>query len=429
MIRPRQKIGKYQIERKLGEGGFAEVYRALDTIEGVRVALKIPFPQRVDNATLEEFRKEIRLVAKLKHPHILPLKNAELIDGKLVMAYPLGDRTLANRLQSRLAASLALKFTEQILDAAAYAHSQRIIHCDITPENLILFPDNHLMLTDFGIAKVSHRTVRASGTGTIGYVAPEQAMGLPSFRSDVFSIGLIVYRMFSGRWPEWPFQWPPPGIARVRDKLHADMVGLVHRSLQFDPRKRFRDAQQMLSRFRRVKSRAIRQPGATSSSGRKQSQPDWRTMRFRQFRKQFGASLGTIYQCQACRGPVSEPMHWCPWCGCDRQIVTEETRFPQQCPRCRRGMKLDWRYCPWCYGPGFELSSNRRYSDARYVARCGNPKCVRKDLIPFMRYCPWCHRKIRRKWKLPETTETCHDCGWGVAADFWNFCCWCGKGL
>jgi serine/threonine protein kinase len=208
MIRSRQIVGKYRVERKLGEGGFATVYQAMDTIEGVRVALKIPCARYVDAAMLEDLRKEVRIVAQLNHSHILPLKNAEFIDGRFVLAFPLGERSLAERLQHRLSTRLALCFTEQILDAAAYAHQRRIIHCDIKPENMILFPGNQLLVTDFGIARVAQRTIQGSGSGTVGYIAPEQAMGKLSFRSDVFSIGLVSYRMFSGCRPEWPFSWP-----------------------------------------------------------------------------------------------------------------------------------------------------------------------------------------------------------------------------
>jgi serine/threonine protein kinase len=99
-----------------------------------------------------------------------------------------------------------------MIEAVAYAHRQRIIHCDIKPENFILFPDNRLRLTDFGIARVAQNTVAGSGSGTVGYMAPEQAMGKPSMRSDVFSLGLVIYRMLTGQLPEWPFEWPPPRI-------------------------------------------------------------------------------------------------------------------------------------------------------------------------------------------------------------------------
>ena len=156
-----------------------------------------------------------------------------------------------------MALTTILELGEQMIEAAAYAHRSKIIHCDIKPENFILFPDNRLKLTDFGIARVAHRTIRGNGTGTMGYMAPEQAMGKPSFRSDVFSLGLILHRMLSGQWGEWPFEWPLPGHARLRTRVHADMLEVVKRSLELNPRKRFRDAGQMLENFRRAKRKTL----------------------------------------------------------------------------------------------------------------------------------------------------------------------------
>ena len=173
-------LGKYRIESKLGDGGFATVYRAFDTLEGIRIALKVPYPHLVSPEWTEDFRREIRINAQLRHPHVLPVKNAEMVEGGLVVAYPLGDRTLQDRLRSRMSLPTAIEYVQQLLSAVAYAHSRKVMHCDIKPENLILF-DDHLMLSDFGLAKISARTLRASGSGTVGYIAPEQAMGRPSF--------------------------------------------------------------------------------------------------------------------------------------------------------------------------------------------------------------------------------------------------------
>lgn len=430
MFRVRQRLGKYRIDRRLADGGFAAVYQAMDTVEGIRVALKVPHAQLVTKELLDDFRTEVRLTARLEHPHILPLKNADYIDGHLVVAFPLGERTLDNRLRSRLSSRIALALAEQMLDAVSYAHGEGIIHCDIKPENLILFPENHLCLTDFGIAKVAQKTIMASGSGTVGYVAPEQAMGKPSFHSDVFSLGLILYQMLSGKLPEWPFQWPPPSFDRLQQRTHPELVQVLRRSIEVDPRRRFHDAEAMLEAFLRVKVRAERYAGSGRRPQRNGSvQRDWREVREKQFRRQYGKVLNTQFNCNRCRGPVSEAMQSCPWCGRKRAVHRDETRFPAQCPRCERGVKLDWRYCAWCYGSGFEPDTKRLYTDARYEGRCANPRCKRKDLMPFMRYCPWCHRKVRRKWQIPGTREKCSSCGWGVLRAFWNHCPWCSKSL
>ena len=257
MLRARQRLGKYRIEKRISSGGFAVVYQAMDTIEGIRVALKVPHAEIITEEVLDDFRQEVRLAVRLEHPHILQLKNASFIDNQFVIAFPLGEKTLSERLRSRLSITTALGYSAQMIEAVACAHQHRIIHCDIKPENLILFSGNRLKLTDFGIAKVAQKTVRGSGTGTIGYMAPEQAMGKPSLRSDVFSLGLIMYRMFSGIWPEYPFDWPPENYSRLRGRLHPDMIAVIRRAIEPVPRKRYRDAVQMLKAFRLAKSKAV----------------------------------------------------------------------------------------------------------------------------------------------------------------------------
>jgi serine/threonine-protein kinase len=258
MPRVRQTFGKYRIERRIAEGGFAMVYQAYDKIEGIRVALKIPFNHLVSSDVLDFFRKEVRLAASIHHPNILQLKNAEFIDDHFVLAYPLAEQSLADRLQKRLAMTTALSFGSQMLEAIACAHRAKVIHCDIKPENLLIFPDNQLVLSDFGIARLALRTIRGSGSGTVGYIAPEQAMGRPSFRSDVFSSGLILFRLFSGQLPEWPFEWPPPGSQRLRSRIPQDLIDIIRRSIDPNPTKRFRDCIQMSKAFESVQPKVRR---------------------------------------------------------------------------------------------------------------------------------------------------------------------------
>lgn len=257
VFKVRQKVGKYRVERKLASGGFATVYQALDTIEGIRVALKVPHAAVLTESVLKDFRHEARLTAQLDHAHILPLKNASFIDGHFVIVSPLGEKTLADRMHSRISFMTAMEWTEQILDAVAYAHRQKIIHCDIKPENILLFSGNRLRLTDFGIAKIALRTVKARGTGTVGYMAPEQAAGKPSQRSDVFSLGLVLCRLFMGHLPEWPYEWPTPGYDKLKNKAHPDLIAFIKRSIEMNPKKRYADAEQMLAAFRRLKARSI----------------------------------------------------------------------------------------------------------------------------------------------------------------------------
>ncbi len=428
MLKRGQRLDKYRIEKLLGQGGFASVFQAYDTIEGIRVALKIPHAYAMSEQVFRDFRKEVRLSAQLDHPNILPIKNASIIDQHLVIVYPMGDQTLAERLRKRLSVRKAVELAQQILEALAYAHHRRIIHCDVKPENFLLFGEHRLRLCDFGIAKVAWKTIDASGSGTVGYLAPEQAMGKPSLRSDVFSAGLLLYRMFSGELPEWPFEQPLPGMVRLRQRVHPEFIRFLLRALEVKPHKRYHDAVQMLEVFRRLRPQMLSHQ--TRRRRRRHRQPakrEWERIRWKEFKRQYGAVLETRSSCKKCGGPISEPMQFCPWCGKSRKQHEGDTVFPAHCRLCNRGVKLDWRFCPWCYSPGVEPAENRSYSDKRYVARCSNPDCPDGRLMAFMRYCPWCHRKVRRKWKIPRSRETCSRCGWGVVRDFWEYCPWCGK--
>jgi serine/threonine-protein kinase len=259
-LKARQVLGKYRIRRRIGAGGFATVYEAYDTIEGIPIALKVPNLDQLDKELLNAIHREVRITARLDHENILPLRNAMMIDGHFVIATPLGEQTLTDRLHYRLGPKTALSFTEQLVDALAYAHEVRVIHCDIKPDNVILFPEGHVRLADFGIAKVAlrTRTIMGSGQGTVGYIAPEQAMGKPSFRSDVFSMGLLIYRMFAGELPAWPFDWPLPGAERLRRTVSRDFIVFLRRAIEVRERKRFRDGVQMYRAFQAVAPKALR---------------------------------------------------------------------------------------------------------------------------------------------------------------------------
>lgn len=427
-FRPRQKLGKYRIVRRLASGGFAEVYKARDTVEGISVALKVPHPHLVSAATLDEFKREARLVARLDDPNILALKTAGHVDGHFIIVYPLGKETLHDRLKKRPSLRRRLSYAEQLISALAHAHKQKIIHCDVKPENLLLFDDDRLRLMDFGIAKVAAKTLPASGSGTVGYVAPEQALGRPSVRSDVFSAGLILYRMFSGVLPVWPYEWPPKGSSTLRRNLSPAMVELIRKSIEVDERKRFKDAGAMLTAFQRARSRALGS-GATRQRAPITDRPDkkdWKVLRDRLFRRTFGRALGCTSSCGRCGGDVAMTMTACPWCGAGRKRHSGTVDLPCRCPRCRRGLKTDWRYCPWCWGAAVGPDTGPRYSDRRYSGHCQGCK---NPLMPFSRYCPWCHERTHRKWTVTGTRARCPSCSWGVADDYWSHCPWCATEL
>ena len=246
-------LGKYRIEKRLSSGPRADVYKAYDTIHGARVALKIANPDLVEDNFLDEFRHEARLSSKMEHPNILPVQNACFIDDYFVIAMRLGIETLADRMSRRMSNQLALDYATQAVAAVSHAPARPIIHCDVKPENFILFPDNQLRLSDFGFSKIALRTIKASGSGTLGYLAPEQALGRPMFQSDVFALGLVIYQLFSGHLPDYPYKWPMPGYARIRSKLRRRTIAWLHKSLEFRHQDRFRNGVAMEKAFRDIR--------------------------------------------------------------------------------------------------------------------------------------------------------------------------------
>ena len=268
-LRVRTRLGKYRIEAFLGEGGFARVYRAYDTIEGKSVALRVPIDHPLSSSYDAALRKEIRLVAKLDHPAILPVWNADEIGGRLVIASPIAAESLADRLTRRLAQRTCLALGDQLLDALAYAHARRVVHCDVKPENVLLKDPMHLWLSDFGLARIARKTVVASGSGTLGFMAPEQAMGRPSPRSDVFSAGLLLWRMFAGNLPDWPFTWPLTGHAVILRRYGPEMATMLRKALRVDQKQRYQDAGAMHTAYQRVLRRIASVQEAGARKGRR----------------------------------------------------------------------------------------------------------------------------------------------------------------
>jgi serine/threonine protein kinase len=428
LLKTRQKLGKYRIEGRIADGHLAAVYRAFDTIHETRVALKVPQVEASSEFYLQDFRREARLSTKLAHANIMPIRDASIIDGHFVIAMPLGVESLKARMKRRLSTETALNFADQALAAVAFAHENKVVHCDIKPANFIVFPDNELRLTDFAISKLAKHTLRASGSGTVGYIAPEQAVGRPMFQSDVFSLGLLIYEMLSGHLPEWPYKWPPSGIERVRAKVSPSLVAWLRRAIEVRPEKRFKNAVVMHREFKKLLKSANGSTRTKRKTKRHADPSAWQDVLFKQFQLKYRSVLDTRHECPHCSGPIAEIMTACPWCGSKVNAAKLETSFPAECPRCSRGSKLDWRYCPWCYGSAFEVETTRSYSDKRYTHRCSNKAC-KGDLMPFMHYCPWCHTKVQRAWKLEGSRSHCPSCHWGVDLDFWHHCPWCAKTL
>ncbi|MGV3484810.1 MAG: serine/threonine-protein kinase [Planctomycetaceae bacterium] len=273
-LRIGSRLDKYRLLRRLGCGGFATVYSAMDQIENRHVALKIPEQKYVSNASsLEDLQREVRIMARLQHNHILQLKDARFIDGRFVMVFPLGEESLDDRLHRRMARHTAVQYAAQMIDAVAFAHSNKVLHRDIKPDNFILFSGNQVRLTDFGLARIQTGRGNQSASGTLGYMAPEQAMGHPTFRSDVFALGLVLYRLLAGELPAYPFDAPLPGFNKLRRGLSPDLVALIRKSIDPIPSRRFRDAVAMQNAFKEIRNPLSAQTTArtTSASGKKSS--------------------------------------------------------------------------------------------------------------------------------------------------------------
>ncbi len=245
-------MGKYRVRRRIASGGFADVYEADDTIEGVKVALKLPHPEELRGDGQKVLLQEIRILASLKHPHIMPLKDAAMIDDRFVIAMPLSKESLEERMRRRLSRERALKYAEGLCAGLAHAHDRKIIHCDLKPQNLLLTDDDELRIADFGIAKMAltTRTVKGSGAGTVGYLAPEQPHGRLSARTDVFAAGLVLYELFSKELPVWPFTWPPLGESRIRERFSPDILRWLRIALSPAPKDRYKDGGEMLDALR-----------------------------------------------------------------------------------------------------------------------------------------------------------------------------------
>ena len=207
--------GKYKINRELGRGGMATVFLAEDLRHGRDVAVKVLHPDLSSALGADRFLREIRLAARLNHPHILPLFDSGEANGFLyyVMPYIEGEslRDLMTR-EGRIPIDQACSIARSVAGALDYANRNKIVHRDIKPEN-IMINEGEAMVMDFGIAKAltaaSNETLTQIGmvVGTPAYVSPEQAAGEVEIdgRSDQYSLGCVVYEMLSG---ERPFSGP-----------------------------------------------------------------------------------------------------------------------------------------------------------------------------------------------------------------------------
>ncbi|HJQ26079.1 MAG TPA: protein kinase [Blastocatellia bacterium] len=273
-----RSISHYRVQRKLGEGGMGEVYLAIDTRLQRQVALKVLPPQIArDEVRVRRFMQEARAASALNHPNILTVydigegENSPYIATELVQG-----ETLRNRLRGApLSVYESLDIAAQVASALQAAHGAGIIHRDIKPENLMVRPDGLIKVLDFGLAKLlapaagetdSQAETLARGltrpgsiVGTLHYMSPEQVRAQTlDARSDIFSLGAVLYEMLTGA---GPFNGPTQGdvIAAILketpplDELPSPLQSVVARSLQKEKEKRYQTADELLLDLKRLK--------------------------------------------------------------------------------------------------------------------------------------------------------------------------------
>ena len=289
---------RYQLERLLGCGGMGEVYLARDEQLGREVAVKL-LPQEVcsDPRRLARFRREGRLAAALNHPNICTVLEVGEAGGRpyIVMEYVKGQ-TLRHRVaEGPLPVVEVVDLGLQVADALAEAHAHGLVHRDIKSGNIVVTARRQVKVLDFGLAKQvgaegASRVISVTETantqpglvvGTLPYLSPEQALGLNvDHRSDLFSLGIVLYEMVTGR---LPFQGrsgtevidhilhdEPPSITRFVEATPDELTRIVRKLLAKDPEDRYQSAREVVVDLRRLRAELSGEgrPGAAGTAGR-----------------------------------------------------------------------------------------------------------------------------------------------------------------
>jgi eukaryotic-like serine/threonine-protein kinase len=256
--------GRYRIVKKLGSGGMADVYCAEDSQLGRRVALKVLHRRFAEDPQfVERFRREASSAAGLQHPNIVAIFDRGEWDGTYYIAMEFVEgRTLKDIVREKGPAppDAAVDITLQILRAARFAHKRGIVHRDIKPHNVLIDNDGRVRVTDFGIARAGTSDMTETGSimGTAQYLSPEQAQGRPvDARSDLYSIGIVLYELLTGRVPfdaESPVTVAlkqvnevPIAPRRLVPEIPPGLEAIVLRALEKDPARRFADADEFIS--------------------------------------------------------------------------------------------------------------------------------------------------------------------------------------
>ena len=254
-----KRIGDYEILSELGAGGMGRVYKVRNTISDRIEAMKILLPDLAGREELAaRFLREIKLLASLNHPNIAQLRTAFTNDNQLVMImeYVAGVSMAIHLSGGPIAVPDAINYIDQVLNALSYAHQQNVIHRDIKPGNMMLTPQGVVKVMDFGIARSdTDRTLTLAGTslGTVNYMSPEQVKGEPTdARSDLYSVGICIYEMVTGKSPFTEGSHysimtahviePPRPPIEFQPELPATLNQIILMAIAKDPSQRFQTA-------------------------------------------------------------------------------------------------------------------------------------------------------------------------------------------
>ena len=280
------RIGDYEVIANLAEGGMASVYKARQVSLDRVVALKVLSPELSGNETyVERFRREGLLAAKLRHPNAVEVYEVGAEGGRhyLAMEYVDGSDVSRELARGRMDEARALAIVEGVAGALAVAHAQGIVHRDIKPANIMLTWDGAAKLADLGIAKQRGRAdLELTRTGqVIGspyYMSPEQCEGVEEVdgRSDIYSLGVTLYRMACGRPPfsgkttmqvaRQRLDATPPDPKRANPKLSDATAGLIRRMIARRPEQRFQTCEELIAAIRKIR-RDLGYPDPVAGSG------------------------------------------------------------------------------------------------------------------------------------------------------------------
>ena len=267
-----QTLGPFRLEKLVGQGGFAWVFVGRED-NGTPVAVKVLKPRYAGDPMFESrFRNESETAARLDHPHVIRIRSVGKTGAHVYFAMDLCADSLAERVarEGPLPEADVLRIARDVCDGLAYAHSQGVIHRDLTPDNILLRSDGRAVISDFGIARAVSGYVASTGVdmtvGTPQYISPEQAQGRKlDQRADFYALGITLYKAMTGEVPFTSNDWfelarmhvedPPPSPRRRRPDISKRFERVISKCLAKHPDDRYPDARALLADLEEVENK------------------------------------------------------------------------------------------------------------------------------------------------------------------------------